>query len=137
MPTATRPSPSCQSCCEPGVREQWARHWLDVVRYADTSGFSNDFERPHAWRYRDYVIRSLNQDKPFDRFVLEQIAGDELGEDPELLVAAGFLRMGPWEHTAMSVAALTRQHFLDDVTHATAATFLGLTMRCARATTTS
>jgi mono/diheme cytochrome c family protein len=117
----------------PAYGEQWARHWLDVVRYADTSGFSNDFERPHAWRYRDYVVRSLNQDKPFDKFILEQIAGDELrGEDPEMLVAVGFLRMGPWEHTAMSVAALTRQHFLDDVTHATAATFLGLTMRCAR-----
>ena len=117
----------------PAYGEQWARHWLDVVRYADTSGFSNDFERPHAWRYRDYIVRSLNKDKPFDRFILEQIAGDELApEDPELLVAAGFLRMGPWEHTAMSVAALTRQHFLDDVTHATAATFLGLTMRCAR-----
>jgi hypothetical protein len=117
----------------PAYGEQWARHWLDVVRYADTSGFSNDFERPNAWRYRDYVIRSFNRDKPYDRFILEQLAGDEIApEDPELLVAVGFLRMGPWEHTAMSVAALTRQHFLDDVTHATAATFLGLTMRCAR-----
>src|SRR6185369_3525040 len=58
--------------------EQMARHWLDVVRYADTSGFSNDFERPNAWRYRDYVGRSFNADKPFDRFAMEQIAGDEL-----------------------------------------------------------
>ncbi len=117
----------------PHYGEQMARHWLDVVRYADTSGFSNDFERPNAWRYRDYVVRSWNADKPFDRFILEQLAGDELApQDPEMLVAAGFLRMGPWEHTAMAVAAITRQHFLDDVTHATAATFLGLTMRCAR-----
>jgi hypothetical protein len=117
----------------PRYGEQWARHWLDVVRYADTSGFSNDFERPHAWRYRDYVVRSFNRDKPYADFVVEQVAGDELdASDPEKLVAAGFLRMGPWEHTAMSVAALTRQHFLDDVTHSTAATFLGLTMRCAR-----
>ena len=117
----------------PAYGEQGARHWLDVVRYADTSGFSNDFERPNAWRYRDYVVRSFNGDKAFDWFVLEQIAGDELdAQNPELLVAAGFLRMGPWEHTAMSVAALTRQHFLDDVTHSTAATFLGLTLRCAR-----
>jgi hypothetical protein len=117
----------------PEYGEQWARHWLDVVRYADTSGFSNDFERPNAWRYRDYVVRSFNRDTPYDRFILEQLAGDELDPaDPELLVAAGFLRMGPWEHTAMSVAALTRQHFLDDVTHATSAAFLGLTMRCAR-----
>jgi len=117
----------------PHYGEQWARHWLDVVRYADTSGFSNDFERPTAWRYRDYVVRSFNADKPFDRFVLEQLAGDEMeAENPELLVAVGFLRMGPWEHTSMSVAAVTRQQFLDDVTHSTAATFLGLTLRCAR-----
>ncbi len=117
----------------PRYGEQWARHWLDVTRYADTSGFSNDAERPNAWRYRDYVVRSLNADKPFGRFVQEQIAGDELEPgNPELLVAAGFLRMGPWEHTAMSVAAETRQQFLDDVTHSVSATFLGLTMRCAR-----
>ncbi|HEX7897876.1 MAG TPA: PSD1 and planctomycete cytochrome C domain-containing protein [Planctomycetota bacterium] len=117
----------------PRYGEQWARHWLDVARYADSSGFSNDFERPNAWRYRDYVIRSLNADVPFDRFTVDQIAGDELDPaDPEKLVAAGFLRMGPWEHTAMSVAAETRQFFLDDVTHQVAAVFLGLTMRCAR-----
>ena len=85
-----------------------ARHWLDVVRYADSSGFSNDFERPHAWRYRDYVVRSFNSDKPYDRFVLEQLAGDELDEsDPDCLIATGFLRMGPWEHTSMTVAAET------------------------------
>ncbi|HYF01636.1 MAG TPA: DUF1549 domain-containing protein, partial [Planctomycetota bacterium] len=117
----------------PAYGEQWARHWLDVVRYADTSGFSNDFERPNAWRYRDYVIRSLNRDVPFRQFILDQVAGDQIDpEDPEKLIATGFLRMGPWEHTAMSVAAVTRQFFLDDVTHSTAATFLGLTMRCAR-----
>lgn len=113
--------------------EQMARHWLDVVRYADTSGFSNDYERPHAWRYRDYVVRSFNGETPFDRFIVQQLAGDELdGSDPEMLVAAGFLRMGPWEHTSMSVAVETRQQFLDDVTHAVGATFLGLQLRCAR-----
>jgi hypothetical protein len=113
--------------------ERWARHWLDVVRYADTSGYSNDFERPNAWRYRDYVIRAFNKDKPYDRFILEQIAGDELfPDDPEAHIATGFLRAGPWEHTGMSVAAETRQMFLDDVTHATASTFLGLTLACAR-----
>ena len=71
--------------------EQQARHWLDVVRYADTSGFSNDYERPNAWRYRDYVVRSFNHDKPYDRFVTEQLAGDELepGNSPEMLVAVG------------------------------------------------
>jgi hypothetical protein len=117
----------------PRYGERWGRHWLDVVRYADTSGYSNDFERPNAWRYRDYVIRSFNQDKPYDQFIREQIAGDELYPDhPEALIATGFLRAGPWEHTGMSVEAVTRQMFLDDVTHATATTFLALTLGCAR-----
>src|SRR5690606_20170674 len=110
----------------PAYGERWGRHWLDVVRYADTDGFSNDFERPNAWRYRDYVIRSFNQDKPYDQFVLEQVAGDELWpKNPDALIATGFLRSGPWEHTAMSVAAETRQMFLDDVTHSVGTTFLG------------
>ena len=117
----------------PQYGEQLARQWLDVVRYADTAGFANDYERPNAWRYRDYVIRSFNADKPFDRFVLEQIAGDELDpSDPENLIAVGFLRMGPWEHTAMSVKAITRQLFLDDVTHHVGVTFLGQGLRCCK-----
>ena len=117
----------------PRYGERWARHWLDVTRYADTSGYSNDFERPNAWRYRDYVIRSFNNDKPYDRFILEQIAGDEIfPDDPEAILATGFLRTGPWEHTGMAVAAVTRQLFLDDVTHHVGQTFLGLTLGCAR-----
>jgi len=113
--------------------EQQGRHWLDVVRYADTAGFSNDFERPNAWRYRDYVIRSFNADKPFDRFIVEQLAGDELDpEDPENLIAVGFLRMGPWEHTGMSVAAVTRQQYLDDITNSVGVTFLAHALRCAK-----
>ncbi len=117
----------------PRYGERWGRHWLDVTRYADTGGYSNDFERPNAWRYRDYVIRSFNQDKPYDRFVLEQIAGDELfPDDPEAILATGFLRSGPWEHTGMSVAAVTRQLFLDDATHAVGQTFLAMTLGCAR-----
>ncbi len=117
----------------PHYGERWGRHWLDVVRYADSGGYSNDFERPNAWRYRDYVIRSFNQDKPYDQFIREQIAGDELYPgNPEALLATGFLRSGPWEHTAMSVEAVTRQLFLDDVTHSTASTFLGLTLGCAK-----
>jgi mono/diheme cytochrome c family protein len=117
----------------PRYGEQWGRHWLDVVRYADTNGFANDFERPNAWRYRDYVVRAFNQDKPFNRFILEQLAGDELdAEDPEMLIATGFLRMGPWEHTAMSVAAETRQFFLDDVTNSVGETFLSIPLTCAR-----
>ena len=82
----------------PHYGEQMAKHWLDVVRYGDSAGFSNDYPRPHAWRYRDYVVRSFNEDKPYDQFVREQIAGDEInGSDPEHIIATGFLRMGPWE----------------------------------------
>jgi len=112
--------------------ERWGRHWLDVVRYADTDGYSNDFERPNAWRYRDYVIRSFNEDKPYNQFIREQIAGDEINPtNSEMLVAVGYLRMGPWEHTAMSVAAETRQLFLDDVTNSVGETFLAIPLRCA------
>jgi hypothetical protein len=117
----------------PHYGEQWGRHWLDVVRYSDTGGFSNDFLRPNAWRYRDYVIRSFNEDKPYDQFVMEQIAGDELDpDDPEMLLATGFLRMGPWEHTSMSVAAETRQFFLDDVTNIVGEAFLATPLNCAK-----
>ncbi len=113
--------------------EQWGRHWLDVVRYADSGGFSNDYVRPNAWRYRDYVIRAFNQDKPYDQFVREQIAGDEIDpDDPEMLIAAGFLRMGPWEHTSMSVPAVTRQTYLDDVTNIVGETFLSTPLNCAK-----
>ena len=117
----------------PRYGERWGRHWLDVTRYADTAGYSNDFERPNAWRYRDYVIRSFNEDKPYDQFVLEQLAGDELFPDnPDAIIATGFLRSGPWEHTGMAVAAVSRQLFLDDVTHHVGQSFLGLTLGCAR-----
>ncbi len=117
----------------PHYGEQWARHWLDVVRYADSDGFSNDYARPSAWRYRDYVIRSLNQDKPYDRFVTEQLAGDEIDSlNPEMLIASGFLRMGPWEHTGMSVAKETRQFYLDDVTNIVGEALLATPLNCAR-----
>lgn len=117
----------------PHYGERWAQHWLDVVRYADSSGYANDFERGNAWRYRDYVVRSFNQDKPYDSFVREQIAGDEIdASDPEMLVAAGFLRMGPWELTSMEVPKVARQRFLDDVTDAVGQVFLGHMLQCAR-----
>ena len=117
----------------PHYGEQWARHWLDVVRYADSSGFANDWERPNAWRYRDYVVRSFNEDKPYDQFIREQIAGDEIDrKDPEMLVAAGFVRMGPWEHTGMSVAKVTRQQWLDDITDTVGQVFLGQALQCCR-----
>ncbi len=117
----------------PQYGEQMAQMWIDIVRYADTSGFANDYERPNAWRYRDYLVRSFNADKPYDRFIIEQLAGDELDpEDPELLIATGFLRTGPWEHTGMSVAAVTRQLFLDDITQSVGVSFLAHSFRCAK-----
>ncbi len=117
----------------PHYGERMAQHWLDVVRYADSSGFANDYERGNAWRYRDYVVRAFHEDRPYDRFVREQIAGDEIAPgDPELLVAAGFLRMGPWELTAMEVPKVARQRFLDDVTNAVGETFLAHSLQCAR-----
>jgi len=113
--------------------EHWGRHWLDVTRYADSSGFANDYDRGTAWRYRDYVIRSLNNDKPYDQFIREQIAGDEIDpDDPEMLIAVGFLRMGPWELTGMEVAKVARQRFLDDVTNSVGQVFLSHTLRCAK-----
>ncbi len=117
----------------PHYGEQWGRHWLDVVRYADSSGYANDYERGSAWRYRDYVVRSFSDDKPYDQFVREQIAGDEIDPvNPEMLVAVGFLRMGPWELTGMEVAKVARQRFLDDVTDAVGQVFLGHMLQCAR-----
>ncbi len=113
--------------------ERFASHWLDVARYADTGGFANDYARPNAWRYRDYVVRSFNDDKPYPDFVREQIAGDEWdSSNPENLVATGFLRMGPWEQTGMSVFAETRQLWLDDVTDSVGQTFLAHAMQCAK-----
>lgn len=116
----------------PAYGEQWGRHWLDVVRYADTAGNSNDYERSNAWRYRDYVIRSFNSDKPYDRFVIEQLAGDEVRpKDPEMLVATGFLRMGPWG-SAMVPKRMARQAYLDDVVHSVGQAFLSMPLRCAK-----
>ncbi len=117
----------------PHYGEHWGRHWLDVVRYADSSGFANDYERGNAWRYRDYVVRCFNEDRPYDQMVLEQIAGDELDPgNPEMLVAVGFLRMGPWELTGMEVAKVARQRFLDDVTDSVGQVFLAHMLQCAR-----
>jgi hypothetical protein len=117
----------------PYYGERQAQHWLDVVRYADSSGLANDYQRGNAWRYRDYVVRAFNQDKPYDEFIREQIAGDELRpNDPEALIATGFLRMGPWELTGMEVAKIARQRFLDDVTNSVGETFLAHSLQCAR-----
>jgi hypothetical protein len=117
----------------PQYGERMAQHWLDVVRYADSSGLANDYQRGSAWRYRDYVVRAFNSDLPFDRFVIEQIAGDEeRPDDSQSLIAVGFLRMGPWELTGMEVPKVARQRFLDDVTNIIGEAFLGQSLQCAR-----
>ncbi|HEY2844760.1 MAG TPA: DUF1549 and DUF1553 domain-containing protein [Bryobacteraceae bacterium] len=116
----------------PAYGERWARHWLDVARYADSNGFKADETRPNIWRYRDYVIDAFNSDKPYDRFIKEQVAGDELYPgDPDALVAMGFNRH--WIDETNAAALFTRrQETLDDMTTATGEAFLGLTFGCAR-----
>jgi mono/diheme cytochrome c family protein len=112
--------------------ERWARHWLDLVRFAETHGFENDGARPHAWRYRDYVIRAFNSDKPYDRFLKEQIGGDELyPADAEALTATGFARLGPWDELSTDPPQRW-QDYLNDVTDTTGSVVLGLTVGCAR-----
>ncbi len=111
--------------------ERWARHWLDVVRFAESNGFETNRERPNAWRFRDYVIAAFNQDLPFDRFIREQIAGDALGRD----VATGFLVAGPVDIVGSPDPVLTSQQRadqLDDMVATTGTAFLGLTLGCAR-----
>jgi mono/diheme cytochrome c family protein len=117
----------------PHYGERMAQHWLDVVRYADSAGFSNDYERGNAWRYRDYVVNAFNNDLPYDQFIVQQIAGDELEQaTPESLIATGFLRMGPWELTGMEVAKVARQRYLDDITNSIGECFLAHSLQCAR-----
>jgi hypothetical protein len=112
--------------------EKWARHWLDLARYAESDGFKADDTRPHIWRYRDYVIKSFNADKPYDRFIKEQIAGDELWpDDPDALVATGFNRHYPDEYNARNLMQ-RRQEILNDITDTVGAVFLGTTYACAR-----
>jgi hypothetical protein len=116
----------------PQYGERWGRHWLDLARFAESEGFKSDEARPNAWRYRDYVIRAFNEDKPYNRFVQEQIAGDELWPgDPAARVATGFHRNYPDESNARNLQQ-RRQEILDDITDATGSVFLGLTYGCAR-----
>ncbi len=118
----------------PRYGERWGRYWLDVVRYAESEGFEYDRFRPGAWRYRDYVIKAFNDDKAFDTFLLEQIAGDEVDPDNhEALIAAGFHRLGPIRRNAGNrLVAFSRNEVLTEMTDAIGATFLGLTIGCAR-----
>ncbi len=116
----------------PQYGERWARHWLDLARYAESEGFKADETRPNVWRYRDYVINAFNSDKPYDRFVREQLAGDELWpRDPEARIATAFNRHYPDESNARNLLQ-RRQEILDDVTDTVGAVFLGLTYGCAR-----
>jgi hypothetical protein len=116
----------------PRFGERAALFWLDTVRYAESDGFKADDARPDAWRYRDYVIRSFNADKPFDRFIQEQLAGDELFPgDADAVVATGFLRHYPYEYNAVNVEQ-KRQDILNDIADTTATAFLGLTLGCAK-----
>src|SRR5438128_11686552 len=115
----------------PRYGERWARHWLDVVRFAESHGFEMNQPRPSAWPYRDYVIRAFNEDKPYDRFVIEQLAGDAVGVDE----ATGFLAGGPWDQVKSPDPVLTanqRADELHDMVSTTGSTFLGLTVGCAR-----
>jgi len=117
----------------PHYGERWGRHWLDVARYADSSGFEHDYDRPNAWRYRDYVVRAFNQDKPYDRFLKEQIAGDELDDkSDETMIATGFLRAGPRVAFREKDNPERRYEYLDDLIDTTSRGVLGLTVRCAR-----
>jgi hypothetical protein len=116
----------------PHYGERWARHWLDLARYAESEGFKSDETRPNIWRYRDYVVRSFNSDKPYDRFVQEQIAGDELWPgDPDAHVATAFNRHYPDESNARNLMQ-RRQEILNDITDTVGSVFTGLTFGCAR-----
>ena len=112
--------------------EKWARHWLDVVRYADTNSFERDGPKPNAWRYRDYVIRSFNNDKPYDQFIREQLAGDELPTvTSDSIIATGFYRLGLWDDEPADRLLALYEGF-DDIITTTSQAFLGLTVNCAR-----
>jgi len=121
--------------------QHWARMWLDVARYSDSNGFDWDEFRPQAWRFRDYVIRSFNADKPFDQFVLEQLAGDELfaglpqdQTQQDALIATGFLRLGPHDNAAglFNEQARSRDELLTDLVETTGSALLGITLSCCR-----
>jgi hypothetical protein len=115
----------------PHYGERWARHWLDVVRFAESNGFETNTPRRNAWRFRDYIIRALNEDLPYDQFVIQQLAGDAV----DAPVATGFLVGGPWDEVKSPDPGLTAQQRMDelhDMVATTASTFLGLTIGCAR-----
>lgn len=116
----------------PHYGEKWARHWLDLVRFAETNSYERDNPKPHAWRYRDYVIRALNEDRPYDRFLREQLAGDEI--DPtnaDAIIATGFYRLGVWDDEPVDPKQ-ARYDGLDDIITTIGQTMLAMTLDCAR-----
>ncbi|MEK6260755.1 MAG: PSD1 and planctomycete cytochrome C domain-containing protein [Planctomycetota bacterium] len=116
----------------PHFGERWARYWLDLVRYADTCGYERDQEKPGAWKYRDWVVRAINEDMPYARFVREQLAGDELPDrSEETLIATGFLRLGTWNDEPND-AEEYKYDRLEDLVGTTSTAFLGYTVKCAR-----
>ena len=117
-----------QLLASPHYGERWGRHWLDVIRFADSGGFEYDRDKPNAWRFRDYVIRAFNEDKPYNQFVREQIAGDELGTD-EGRIGVGYLRLGLENNVKND---MTRLDELDDLVATTSNAFMGMTVGCAR-----
>jgi hypothetical protein len=116
----------------PHYGEKWGRHWLDVVRFAETNGYERDGPKPFAWRYRDYVIKSFNADKPYDRFIQEQVAGDELWpDDPDAVTATGYYRLGLWDDEPADPERAFYDGF-DDLVTVTGQGFLGMTLNCCR-----
>ena len=116
----------------PQYGERWGRHWLDLVRYAQTNGYERDDEKPFAWRFRDYVIRAFNEDKPYDQFIKEQLAGDELDEvTDDSITATGFFRLGVWDDEP-DLIIQAYYDGLDDMVVSTGSAFLGMTIGCAR-----
>ena len=114
--------------------ERWGQHWLDIVRFAESDGFEYDTHRPGAWRYRDYVIQSFNSDKPYDEFLREQLAGDEINPKNEVMrIAAGFQRLGPLRKNAGNQdVAFNRNEEMVEMTNVIGSAFLGVTLGCAR-----
>jgi hypothetical protein len=116
----------------PHYGERWGRHWLDVVRFAESHGYERDDPKPNAWKYRDYVIQAFNSDKPYDRFLTEQLAGDELpNATAETKIATGLHRLGLIDDEPAD-PVMDRYDQLDDIVKTVGTTFLGLTLHCAR-----
>ena len=121
-----------RTLASPHFGERWARYWLDLVRYAETSGYERDQPKPYAWKYRDWVARAINEDMPYDQFIIEQLAGDELqGRTESSVIATGFLRLGTWNDEPNDAEDYKYER-LEDLVHTTSTAFLGMTVKCAR-----